>query len=299
MKLKTVAAAFATALPLSATIQAQPRLQAPIPLNHFFVVLPKDAYDAIRNSEFMTKTFAPFEARTTARNDQTYTGIYFYGRKTYFEFFEPEAQGPVGASGLALGVDSSGHVAALESAWKKALGGAQQGPVTRKTETGEAPWFEMVSGAGQGPALRLWFMEYHPDFLARWYPALSSARGVTRAEVLDRYVAKIGRSADREEALLGNVTGLTLALDPPDRNALVAHLRASGWVVADTDDGGAEGRGPESVRIVVGPKKTVGGIVGVAFALQKSVPKATYPFGSSVTLTVEGAQAVLRTDARP
>lgn len=299
MKTSTRMAVLSMALTLPLVPQAQGDLRVPVPLNHFFVVVPSDAYEAIKTSEFMTRTFAPFEARTTARNDQTYTGIYFYGRKTYFEFFEPEAQGPVGASGIALGVDEGGQISLIEAAWKKALGGAERGAVTRKTETDEPPWFEMVAGAGQGPGLRLWFMEYAKGFLARWYPSLTAARGVTRAEVLDRYVAKIGRSADRETALLGDVIGLDLGLDGTDRTALLGHLGASGWTVVVDGTGNAVAEGPEGVRIRVEPKTGAGGIIGIDFALQRSVPKESHRFGSSVTLTLEGERARLRTGGRP
>ncbi len=280
-----------------ASAQEDARLQAP--LNHFFVVIPGDAYEAIRTSDFMTRTFAPFEARTTARNDQTYTGIYFYGRKTYFEFFEPEAQGPVGAAGIALGTDRPGQAASVESAWKAAMGGADRGVVTRKMEADEPPWFEMVSGAGQGPRLRLWFMEYAKEFLPRWYPALTPDRGVSRAEVLDRYVAKIGRSADREKALLGDVVGLTLGLDLVDRTALLSHLEASGWKVSEGDAGTARADGPEGVRISVKPRTGAGGITNIEFALQRAVEKESRRFGSSAALTLEGRRAVLRTQVEP
>jgi len=152
---------------------------------------------------------------------------------------------------------------------------------------------------GQGPGLRLWFMEYHSGFLKDWYPALTPARGVTRAEILDRYVAKIGATGARAKTRLGDVTSLTLALDPADRKALLAHLRASDWVVSEGEGGKAEALGPDRVRIVVEPKTGPGGIVGVTFALGHAGPKVIHRFGSSVTLSLDGAQAVLRTDARP
>src|SRR5262249_46010053 len=47
-------------------------------LNHFFVVTDPGTYSAMRSSSFPSQEFAPFEQRTTARNDTTYTGIYFY-----------------------------------------------------------------------------------------------------------------------------------------------------------------------------------------------------------------------------
>ena len=91
-------------------------------LNHFFVVVDPATYAAARSSPFMTRDFAPFEARTTVRNDMTYTGIYWYGRHTYFELFEPGSQGPEGASGVALGVEEQGASAAVRRRWQEVHG---------------------------------------------------------------------------------------------------------------------------------------------------------------------------------
>ena len=177
-----------------------------VTLNHFFVVVDAPSYEAARTSAFLTREFAPFEARTTVRNDKSYTGIYWYGRSTYFELFEPGDQGPAGASGLALGVEEPGASALVKQRWEAALGRGRRGLVTRKTETDEVPWFEMTY-AREIPGLRVWLMEYHRDFLARWYGSLTPARSITRAEVLDRYVAKIGQSDRRDTALLKDVVG--------------------------------------------------------------------------------------------
>ena len=86
-------------------------------LNHFYVVVDAETYAAAQASPFLTGEFAPFEKRTTARNDRSYTGIYWYGRRTYFELFEPGTQGPAGASGLALGVEEPGATEAVKKAW--------------------------------------------------------------------------------------------------------------------------------------------------------------------------------------
>src|SRR5262245_41450653 len=134
-------------------------------LNHFFAVTDAATYAEAQSNRFLTREFAPFEKRTTVRNDQTYTGIYFYGRRTYFELFEPGAQGPAGTSGLAFGVETPDASAAVKAAWTEATGGADGGPVTRRTETEEVPWFEMTYAAGGRPApttepvFRVWLME--------------------------------------------------------------------------------------------------------------------------------------------
>jgi hypothetical protein len=264
-----------------------------VTLNHFYVVVDKPTYEAARTSAFLTREFAPFEARTTVRNDTSYTGSYWYGRRTYFELFEPPAQGPIGASGLALGVEEPGASAVVQQRWKDALGTAGGGLVTRKTETDEAPWFEM-SYAGEIPGLRVWLMEYHRDFLARWYATLTPARSIARADALDRYVAKISQSDRRESALLKDVTALTIALAPAERETLVKQLRAVGWTATD-EANAVVCRGPDSEQLrLVTPVAAHTGIVEVEFSLQHSVPKTAHRIGSAeLQLEAESARLFL------
>ena len=284
----------AYALALLASIAGADGSAAPaatVYLNHFFVVVDRETYAAARTSAFLTTEFAPFEARTTVRNDTSYTGIYWYGRHTYFELFEPGTQGPAGASGLALGVEEPGAGALVRQRWQEALGTAGSGPVTRKTETDEVPWFEMSYGR-EIPGLRVFLMEYHHDFLARWYGGLTKARTITRADVLDRYVAKIDRSAVRATALFGDVTGLEIAVATAERETLVKQLRAAGWIAEDAADA-VVCSGPESERVrLVTPTPGHSGIVAVGFSLQHAVAKAVHRFGSA-ELRLDGSAARL------
>ena len=301
--MKTQAVRVALELVLAATAGAAPRQQAgavaaqppPVFLNHFFVVVDAASYQAARSSAFLTREFAPFEARTTVRNDMSYTGIYWYGRHTYFELFEPGSQGQQGASGLALGVEESGASAGVRRHWQETLGAAGGGPVTRKTENDEPPWFEMTFSR-EIPGLRVFLMEYHAEFLVRWYGELTTVRSITRADVLDRYVAKIGLADRRERALLQDVVGLEIALAPPDRETLVKQLRAVSWLAQDAGEA-VVCSGPESVRLrLVPPKNGRTGIVAVDFSLQHAAAKAVHRLGKA-ELRVDGDSARLVVDA--
>jgi hypothetical protein len=266
----------------------------PVFLNHFFVVIDAESYRALQDSSFVTEVWAPFEKRTTARNDQTYTGIYWYGRRTYFEVFEPGAQGGPGASGVAFSVDKSGGSAAVKAAWTLSRGGVDSALVTRKTETDEVPWFDMTASRGAaGEGLRVWLMEYHKDFLARWYPDRTTARGISRGEVLDRYAAKIGHAGQRETALLRDVTELTMRLDAQEKEKLVQHLKPVGWTVSER---GSETvlEGPEGVRLRVAPPEgATRGITEGVFSLQRKVAARSETFGQ-VRFEMEDLRARLR-----
>jgi hypothetical protein len=265
--------------------------QGAVTLNHFYVVVDAPTYEAARGSGFLTREFAPFEARTTVRNDTSYTGIYWYGRRTYFELFEPGGQGPAGASGLALGVEQAGDSASVRQRWQDTLGASGGGPVTRQAANEQVPWFEM-SYAKDLPGLRVFLMEYHHDFLARWYGELTKARSITRADVLDRYVAKIGQSERRETALLKDVVRLTIALAPPEREALVKQLRAVAWTATD-EASDVVCRGPEGevVRLAA-PAGGRTGILSVGFSLQHEAAPAVHRFGGA-SLRLDGASATL------
>jgi hypothetical protein len=288
---------MAVGVVLTAGAQGSATAGAPVFLNHFFVVVSAATYDAARKDAFFTGEFAPFEARTTVRNDTSYTGIYWYGRHTYFELFEPGSQGPEGASGLALGVEEPGASAGVRQRWQEALGTVSSDPVTRKTETDEVPWFEM-SHAGPIAGLRVFLMEYDKAFLARWYGELTQVRGVARADVLDRYVAKIGRSSQREQALLADVTGLEIALAPADREMLVRQLRAVAWIARDAGDA-VLCSGPESEQLrLVPPLEGRTGVLAADFSLQRAAPASVHRMGGA-ELRLDGKTARLVVVAPP
>lgn len=283
-----LASATAVAAP-----EPSPAPSPPVYLNHFFVVVDAASYRALQDSAFVRDEWAPFEKRTTARNDETYTGIYWYGHHTYYEVFEPDAEGPVGSSGLALGVEEPGQSRLVKAIWSEALGGAGAGSVTRKTETAEPTWFEMTYASIPPGVLRIFLLEYDESFLARWYPELTPERGITRAAVLDRYVAKIGRTEGRANTLLGDVTGLVLALSPDERDTLVKHLQPVGWRVGE--DGQATLlEGPEGVALhVVEPAEGRRGIVEATFSLQRRARRRSERLGS-IVLKVDRDEARLR-----
>jgi hypothetical protein len=115
----------------------------------------------------------------------------------------------------------------------------------------------------------------------------------------DRYVAKFGQSERRETALLKDVVGLTIALAPPEREALVKQLRAVGWTAADGSSA-VVCRGPDSERLsLVTPVDARTGILEVELSLQHSTAKVTHRIGSAdLHLEGESARLVLSASSR-
>ena len=125
-------------------------------LNHFFVTIDAESYKAIESSPFLRDEFAPFEQRTTVRQDTSYTGIYFCGAHTYFEFFEAGSGlgRMTGASGVAFGVEAAGTSQRLKPRLEAALGvPVAVRPITRRTGDRDADWFYMTAAAQPSPLL--------------------------------------------------------------------------------------------------------------------------------------------------
>ena len=184
-------------------------------LNHFFITVDSATYKELESDNFLRGQLAASEQRTTVRTDRTYTGLYFYGTNTYFEFFDDsKASGyKLGDSGLAFGVDNAGAIQSLAKEMSSEFF-VQPRPITRQFDNKQVPWFFMAvpRNLPAGSGLNLWVMEYHPRFLADWNPASSNENeGVSRKQILSRYKAVLSTRPPRP--LLDDVVALTIALD--------------------------------------------------------------------------------------
>jgi len=171
-------------------------------LNHLFLIIDSSAYKNIVESDFIKNEFAHFEQRTTFINDnESYTGAYIYGENTYFEFFDilkrPGSMPADTTSGIAFGVDQKDESKIIQKKLKE-YKNAMYSLTRRKTGGTQVPWF-YVTGVFYGKTksnIFTWVMEYHEDFLKKWYPVLApSSPGITRQDVLKRYAAKITKPA--------------------------------------------------------------------------------------------------------
>jgi hypothetical protein len=203
-------------------------LTQPVYLNHFYVTVDPATYESIVTSEFLKTQFAPFEERRTARNDRTYTGAYFYGRNTYFEFFKTgqDSRRP-GDSGLAFGVEEPGGLNTL-------LGDVERAPRTREIEGRQIPWFTELTFrglAGHTTRLRSFVMEYDPEFLREWRPGASPSDGtIRRSNILRRYRAVLAQKP--QAPLLEDVTAITVAVDRHEADLIARELSAFGYTAA-------------------------------------------------------------------
>ncbi len=250
-------------------------------LNHFYATVDAESYAAIEASNFLREQFAPFEKRTTVRNDGTYSGLYFYGTETYFEFFEAGKGGrKPGDAGLALGIETPGGSSALLAQWQKIQPGLTA-TVTRQLDGKPIDWFDMTSFAGDTrerstvEGFRLFAMEYKPYFLRKWLA--SAPDSIRLTDVLAGYCEKLGLAEVRRTSMLDDVNFLHLSGPAPGLQLRARQLAAAGW--------------PPNAPVRMTPAPTSIGYTRLEFRLKREQKSASIALGKT-SLRIDGKRAV-------
>lgn len=257
-------------------------------LNHFYVVIDSATYKEIEQSAFLRREFAVTEQRTTVRTDRSYTGLYFYGTNTYFEFFDvaSDTSRQVGFSGIALGVDQPGELQAVARELSSSNFSLDQETITRQYNGNQLPWFYdgKLKDFPLGSSLAVWFMEYHPRFLSEWNPQ-SGARnqGISRKQILQRYAAVLKDVPAKP--YLEDVVALTVAVNDGDRKKLAELGKLLGYSERTVGDAIVL-KGPEVELRLVPQTEASRGIQEITMRV-KRMPKdqTEFRFGTKSVLT--------------
>lgn len=206
----------------------------PVFLNHCYIAVDSATYRDIEQNSFLRSEFAATEQRTTVRTDRSYTGLYFYGANTYFEFFDAsgDSSRQVGFSGIAFGVDQAGDLKAELSAGFA----MDQELITRQYNGEQISWFHagLLKDFPLDSAFAVWLMEYHPSFLNEWNPQPGAReQGVTRKEILQRYAAVLKDVPAKP--YFEDVVALTVAIDDDNRNRFSELCQQFGYAVGDAN----------------------------------------------------------------
>jgi hypothetical protein len=266
--------------------QEKTPLSFPVPLNHFYLSLDPDTYAAIENSKFMRAEFAVFERRTTVRTDKTYTGIYFYGLHTYFEFFDASKQTEfkLDSSGVAFAVERPEGLKVLQAR----LAAAAPELITRQYNGLQIPWFYMLDLENFFPnsVLDSWVMEYQPRFLAEWHPETGGAKtGILREQILQRYREVLPNVPQRP--FLEDVIGLTIAADGASIAKMKELCEDFGYH-ASTDREATVLEGPDFALRLIPETASARGIKQVIFRVRRSpTGQSQFTFGSRSVLSFQ------------
>jgi hypothetical protein len=273
---------------------AQPVSLPQVFLNHFYVVLDSPTYKAVEEDAFLRRHFAVNEKRTTTNADMTYTGLYFYGLNTYFEFFDigNSPKDCVGDSAIAFGVDQPGAIGVLQEKLGPSLEPNLKS-VTRLYRGRQIPWFFMATSKNlpYESGLSCWVMEYHSEFLNNWNPQPQGTnRGISRKEILARYS---GVLPPVDEALLEDVVGLTVAVDASDKKNLVDLCLQLGYQIERKHNQNVVAlRGPDFRLLLIAAAENVRGIREIKMRTRNPSKRGKkHPLGQS-TLTFAASCAI-------
>lgn len=263
-------------------------------LNHFYLTLDAPTYDAIVHCDFLRNQFAPNEIRTTHRTDRSYTGLYFYGEKTYFEFFDvsTETSRKVGDSAIAFGLEQEGETTLLQERWID----SKRLTITRPTKEIQVNWFEMLIPVGfslESP-IAVWTMEYSPTFLQKWNSQdtkdeLSKAELIERKTVLSRYKVLI---PSVENPILRNVIGLTLWTDSNVFTAFEKFTEDFGYSKNATETGFSFTDSEDVMYQINLSNSDLYGIMEVVFEVNSLPSQQTWKLGNSILKFLEEGKAV-------
>jgi hypothetical protein len=281
-------------LPHGSVATPQPDSSPQVFLNHFYLVLDSRTYSAVEEEAFLREHFAVNEKRTTTNAEMTYTGLYFYGCNTYFEFFDigNSPKDCVGDSAVAFGVDQPGAIRVLQKKLGPSLEPSLKS-VTRLYHGKQIPWFFMATPTSLPYEGRLgcWVMEYQPDFLGNWHPqSKGTHRGISRKEILQRYT-EILKPVD--EPRLEDVVGLTVAVDAPDKNNLIHFCLQLGYQMEKEQNANVVAlRGTDFVLRLTPARESVRGIRKIIMRT-RNLPEREeeYQLGRS-TLKFAGSSAI-------
>jgi len=269
---------------LSSVCVGQQRMKTSIkvPLNHFYMVVDSETYRAIEADDFLRKEFAVSEKRTTVRTDITYTGTYFYGTNTYFEFFDEgsDAKQKFGKSGLAFGTDQSGQLEALVKNISSEFSMLPQ-PVTREFNKKQVDWFYMAVPKNLAlSGFSFWLMEYHPNFLSSWNSmGEGKDTGVARKDILKRYADVLKGTP---QPFLKDVVGLTIALNEKTKADLIKLCQQLGYRLRK-DGKKTTLEGFDFKLNLISESESVKGITEITMRVErKPAGKTEFRFGKSV-----------------
>lgn len=165
---------------LSADLLWKEQLQEPralmkvVQLNHIYLVVDKETYEIIKNSDFIHSLAFTYEQKSSADKQVGWEGFYMRGKNTFIEFFYPQERYPaVGISGIGMGVDYKGALDSIAERLQKDLPNLKKGHFTRNGKS----WFEYlaVNDSYFYEKNSFWVMEYATEYF------LENSEDISRA----------------------------------------------------------------------------------------------------------------------
>ncbi len=259
-------------------------------VNHLFVALEKEDYEAVLESEFLGEQFSVLLELTQTIESGPFTAIYLMGRNAYVELLGSNAPKDVqvGFAGVALSSQTLGELDVVYERLHKVHGEA----VTRRLEAipGEdhdTPLYWEVSMAEGWPRLYSWLMEDHQDRPADYLGVERDAAGFApRSHQMVATVEMLKPDASLGDVLFDDIAGIEVVASLSDADALAVLLMAAGF---DRTIRGAveQFQGPNCTIAVRRSEQPRYGITSIQFSLSRPVDhELRLELGENLELTI-------------
>ncbi len=199
-------------------------------LNHVYVVVDSTTYEDIASSKFIIHEFADFiQATSSTEDEDSWTGTYLSGKKTYLEILNAAQRDNSNASfcGLGFCTETVNDIDNLKYLMREKVD-CDVDVVLKKRKSADTvfPWFRQIvcKKFRQNYVLDTWILEYDKDYLKNMLPdAPSDSWGITREHYNKRYFD--------EERYLKDIISVTIALDRKNYEALINKFQIFGYDV--------------------------------------------------------------------
>ena len=266
---------------------ATKRVEPPIEFNHLYVTLAPETVESIAKSAFISRTFS-IAQQTIKADDDSWTGTYLRGQRTYLELFAPGGAMDVreGSAGIGFSTQRLGQIDPIEEILKRRTTRHLSRRLRcRQTEQGEVPWFhDLHIVPSEKQHFIAWLMDFHKDYL--------NAENIkmTAAGCFDRgaYMAVRGVS----DSLLDDILAVHLELSPEEHVVLAQLLDAFGFHVSRAHNTTRYSSAAFTLQVsnVSAPGYRIRQVI---CSMTDPSPQAQqYVFGDDARLTVDGTSMV-------
>lgn len=135
-------------------------------LDHVFGVVDDETATAVASSDFLP-VFGRFEVATVAADEESWTGRYLFGRRTYLELFGPddlsESDASEASAGLGLSARERGGLDVITERMARWGERVRIGRRTREEGVDQVSWFDYLEAADVAPTFTAWVMEFLED----------------------------------------------------------------------------------------------------------------------------------------
>ncbi|MFA5074523.1 MAG: DUF5829 family protein [Candidatus Babeliales bacterium] len=263
-------------------------------LNHFNTLIDEYTYNEIKKSDFLKNEFCNCKEQTNSNSKESWTGIYFTGENTYFEFFNNKDKKKlqenlnVGEVGIGFSVDSKKEIEKIIEIFKQKFANNEiHGLFERKIDDKITPWFYYIEPTNMLPLFDTWVMAYHADYLNFKNIKKFDNNIFTRQE----YNKNFNTVPFDENKLFRDIVEMTLLLTKENINKFVEQLNLLGYTCKESQDY-VICNGPDIVFKLKASSNQISKILKLQISLNREIENnQSYKLGKS-TLRLEHKTAI-------